>query len=356
MVTVLVTLIGYTINPLSQIIGTASAEGNVLTAVYVYDGSKTKYRDGDAESIDQMFYSFALFKKGHLSTAHWKNIKKFQAYIAKHPTIMPILSVGGWGADGFSQAASTAESRAVFVNDVLTLMQKYSFLGVDIDWEYPGSSDAGIHSSPDDRRNFTLLLQDVRDGLNTLTAEDGVARRLCIAISGSPELIPNLECTKIGAVVDQINLMTYDMQQPDLASHHSALFASTPDALSADVCVQAYVQAGVPAEKIMLGVAFYGYRWTTKNATPLYKPATQKGTLSYAGIVKLIKKKPDAVMFDDEAMAPYFFDGKVFISYDDERSIAQKRVYSQTQGLMGLFAWEYGSESTGTLVAAMRDL
>ena len=225
----------------------ALAEANMLTAVYVYDGSKVTYREEDAASLDQMFYAFALFRKGHVSGAHWKNIKKFQAFTQKHPEIMPILSVGGWGADGFSQAASTAEGRATFVSDVLALMEKYGFLGVDIDWEYPGSSAAGIESSPEDRENYTLLLQAMRAGLDERTARDGIPRRLCIAISSSPELMAYLECDKIGATVDQVNLMTYDLQAEGVASHHTPLYGASesyPQSVDLAVPLEAFVVDG----------------------------------------------------------------------------------------------------------------
>jgi chitinase len=338
----------------SASIPTARAAGGALTAVYVYDGSKTVYRDEDALNIDQMFYSFALFDDGHASVAHWEQFREFHEYMRKHPGITPILSVGGWGADGFSQMAATREGRDAFAGEVLAIMQTYGFRGVDIDWEYPGSSAAGIASAPEDRENYTLLLQAVRDALDAQTVLDGVPRRLCIALSGSPEGIANLECVKIGAIVDQVNLMTYDMQEEDTASHHSALYASRVDALCADCCVRAYVTAGIPADKIMLGAAFYGHRWTTKTEQPLYQPARHRGTLTYTAILKLIQKKPAAVFYDESAQAPYYFDGKVFISYDDERSIASKAAYADENGLMGLFAWEYGADATGTLVGAMR--
>jgi chitinase len=355
MATVLLALFGHAYPAAGQgIYGARAGSSGMLTAVYVYDGHKTVYRDDDAVKIDQMFYSFALFRRGRVSASHWENFKNFQAYIQKHPSIMPILSVGGWGADGFSQAAATAEGREAFVNDVLALMQEKGFLGVDIDWEYPGSSAAGIKSSPKDKQNYTLLLQGLRSGMDALTAADLIPRRLCIAISGEPYLIPNLEVGKIGAIVDQVNLMTYNLNQPDIASHHSALYASYPSALSADACVRAYVNAGIPAGKIMLGAAFYGYRWTTKYADPLYQPATKMVRLTYSDIAGIIRKTPDAVKYDNEAQAPYFSDGKVFISYDDGRSIAQKGAYAKGQGLMGLFAWEYGEDTTGELVDAMR--
>jgi len=341
-----------TINPAAK--ASSVATDGLLSAVYVYDGSKTKYRDEDAAAIDQMFYAFALFRGGRLSTSHWKNVKAFKAYLEKHPHITPILSIGGWGADGFSQAAATEEGRKTFARQAVALMEEYGFAGVDIDWEYPGLSVAGIKSSPADRTNYTLLLRALRSNLDALTEADGKPRRLCIALSGSPDMISNLQCSEIGAVVDQVNLMTYDQQMPGIASHHTALYASNPQALSASAGLQAYVAAGIPAAKIMLGVAFYGYRWRTKESEPLYRKATQKDTLPYTTISKMIQKRADADYYDATAQAPYYADGKVFISYDDARSIEHKRLYAKEHELMGLFAWSYGSDATGTLIGAMR--
>ncbi|HNW85332.1 MAG TPA: glycosyl hydrolase family 18 protein [Candidatus Limiplasma sp.] len=332
----------------------AKAEGTPMTAVYVYDRANLILRDEDAANVDQIFYAFALFKGKHITGAHWKGIHAFTEYMKKHPGITPILSVGGWGAEGFSKAASTQKGRDTFVKDVLKLMQKYGFLGVDIDWEYPCSSEAGIRSSADDRDNFTLLLSDMRAGLDALTAQDGVARKLCIAVSGDPVRIPCLDCPAVGALVDQVNLMTYDMQDNAVASHHTPLYTPAGGALAADVCVQAYAEAGIPKSKMMLGAAFYGHRWKADGDAALQQPAAHVDTLPYTEILPLIAQDPSAAHFDEVAQAPYWVAGSVFISYDDERSVAQKSKYVQANGLMGVFAWEYGADDSGRLLAAMR--
>lgn len=334
--------------------GAAIAEEKKLSAVYVYDNADVTYNDEDAAAIDQMFFSFALIKNGHVSGKHWEGIVAYRQYVAKHPNILPILSIGGWGADGFSRASATPKRRAVFVADTLKLLQANGFLGVDIDWEYPGSSEAGIASSPNDRENFTLLLQALRDGLDGLTAQDGKPRRLCIAVSGSQERIPNIDCIKVGQIVDQVNLMTYDMQDNSLASHHTPLYATGANKLSADACARAYADAGIPKNKMMLGVAFYGHRWKTSGNAPLSQPAKKMDVLNYTDISDLITDHPEAVHYDDAAQASWFYDGSTFISYDDARSITQKGRYVADNGLLGLFSWEYGADETGTLVHAMR--
>lgn len=43
------------------------------------------------------------------------------------------------------------------------MINEYALDGIDIDWEYPGSSASGITSRPQDRENFTLLLTAIRD-------------------------------------------------------------------------------------------------------------------------------------------------------------------------------------------------
>ena len=143
------------------------------TAAYVFDRPDLVLRDEDAPMLDQLNFSFALLKDGMVTGDHWQSITTFTAYIAKHPHILPVVSIGGWGADGFSQSASTEEGRKRFVESTLDLMKRYGFLGVDIDWEYPGSPAAGIASSIDDRENFTLLMSALRNGLDELTKEDG---------------------------------------------------------------------------------------------------------------------------------------------------------------------------------------
>ena len=55
----------------------------------------------------------------------------------QNPNLKVLLSVGGWGARGFSGAAATQESRAVFIRSAQEIVEKYGLDGIDLDWEYP---------------------------------------------------------------------------------------------------------------------------------------------------------------------------------------------------------------------------
>lgn len=342
--------------PLSASEGASAEKSRGRTAAYVYDRPGLTFSDADAGNLDQLNFSFALIKNGRVSGDHWNSISAFKAFVLKHPNILPVLSVGGWGADGFSQAAATAEGRERFVQSALSLMQKHGFMGLDIDWEYPGSSAAGIASSANDRENFTLLLRALREGLDGLAREDGKPRLLAVALGVDASLIKRIDCGAIGDIVDQVNLMTYDLHTAKVASHHSPLYASDDRyPLSADYAVRAYAEAGIPKSKMMLGAAFYGRVFTMKAASssPLYTPATDSGakTLNYS---KLMADASFSHAFDEQAKAPYATDGKKFVTYDNPASIRHKGAYAAQHGLMGMMCWEYGGDSSGELLRAMR--
>jgi chitinase len=339
-------------------------EKKFITSAYVFDRASLTFSQRDAANLDQLNFSFALIKEGKVSGAHWKSIKRFQAFIKDNPHILPVLSVGGWGADGFSQAASTEEGRKLFVESALELMEQYGFLGIDIDWEYPCSSAAGIASSPADKENFTLLLSALREGLDGLTQKDGKERKLCIAVGGSASATELIENRQVGDIVDEVNLMTYDLQASSLATHHTNLYPSGDgyDA-SVDTAVKAYVQAGIPKEKIMVGGAFYGRVFslkTSKTASKnqgLYQPSKKPAsrTYNYGKLQAVMAQGEYERYYDEEAQAPYLFKSGTFISYDDPDSLKAKAAYVREHGLMGLMSWEYGGDPSGELLAAMHE-
>ena len=71
-------------------------------------------------------------------------------------------------------------------------------------------------------------------------------------------------------------------------------------------------------------------------------------------VEKYINKNGFVRYWDDEAKAPWLFNGSVFISYDDEQSLACKISYLKENGLAGIMCWEYICDATHTLTAFMR--
>ena len=137
-------------------------------------------------------------------------------------------------------------------------MNQYGLDGIDIDWEYPGSSAAGIKSSPQDRENFTLLITALRDVL-------GDDAWLSVAGTGDSAYIRNsAEINKIAPLITYFNLMSYDFTAGETGEnarkHQANLYPSdlSLPGYSVDDMVNNLIEAGMPSEKILLGVPFYG--------------------------------------------------------------------------------------------------
>lgn len=334
-----------------------------MISAYVFDRANMTLKDRDAAYLSQMNYSFALIEKGVLSDKHWKSIKTFQNYVKKHPNILPVLAVGGWGAEGFSDAAATDESRKAFAQSAVEMMDKYGFLGLDIDWEYPGSSVAGIKSSSADARNLTLLLKELRYTFDACEAQDGKHRYLTIAVGASKVYAQALEVSQMAKIVDQVNIMTYDLRSSErVTGHHASLYAQAGDKanISADAAIDAYVAQGLPKSKIMIGAAFYGRAWRQVKSTEQHGLDQKAGTTgnktySYTDLAGMIAKGTYTAYWDDAASASYLFDGSTFISYESPEALALKGRYVNTNGLQGVMFWEYNQDTTGELLKALYD-
>ena len=185
--------------------------------------------DIDADKVTHINYAFANVVGGECALGDpWGDVEKpmgddtletplrgnfHQLQILKenHPGLKTLISVGGWTwSSGFSALAMTAASRAKFATSCVKFMKEYGFDGIDIDWEYPvgGGLDSG---APEDRQNFTLLLEELRATLDAQGAADGDAHYLLsIAAPAGPAIIANLEVDKIHPALDYINVTTYD--------------------------------------------------------------------------------------------------------------------------------------------------
>ncbi|MDZ4910830.1 chitinase, partial [Clostridium perfringens] len=124
----------------------------------------------DPTFLDLVIYAFVqINSNGELvvpAPAYLKSLVKLRDI---NPDLQVIAAIGGWAAEGFSDAALTPTSRYAFARNVQKLINDYKLDGIDIDWEYPGSSASGIKSRPEDKENFTLLLTALRDVLGPET-------------------------------------------------------------------------------------------------------------------------------------------------------------------------------------------
>lgn len=247
------------------------------------------------------------------------------------PSLKVMLSIGGWGSGGFSEMATDETRRKVFAADCQRLVEEFNLDGIDMDWEYPTSSLSGISSSPADMDCFTLLMRDIRE-------EIGVDKLLTFASAANAKYV---DFKAVEPYVDFVNIMTYDMGNPPF--HHAALHQSPlVKNLSAEEAVEAHIQAGIPVERLTLGIPFYG---RGSGELPNF--------IDYNEIIML---KGYQMQWDEEAMVPYLTDedGAFVCTFETARSIDLKCHFLREKGMLGAMYWDYnGDDSEGTLRKAV---
>jgi len=351
---------------LSLVIATVAAgEGSYRIVGYVMD--KAEIQRIDAAKVTTLIYAFAqvrssgdVYFDGPESTAYLERLQRLRR---TNPNLKLTASVGGWGADHFSDAALTTSTRERFATSILELVQKHGLDGFDIDWEYPGQPGAGCKFRSEDRQNFTLLLQAVRLTFDRWSAKGN--RRLVLTIaSASGEYFKHADIPAVEAYIDWFNVMTYDFygSLTPITGHHTGLYRTSPTQAPFDFAsgvIGEYLAAGVPASKLVLGCAFYGKSWTGVRAANngILQPYAHFGDwIDYDDVVTQWARRPGFQSgWDENAKAPYLWSSATgtFVSYENPESIACKAQYVRQMHLGGLMYWEQSEDPKGVLLEAI---
>lgn len=322
----------------------------------------------DGRGMTRIYYAFANIENGRMVEGFAQdaqNIPLVTALRRENPRLQVVISVGGWlWSGGFSDAALTEESRRVFAASAVEFVRRYGLDGLDVDWEYPGMAGAGHAFRSEDRENFTLLLKELRRQLDAEGKRQHRRMLLTIAAGAADEYLEHTEMAQVARLVDTVNLMTYDYSEPgaDPVTRHAApLFANPADTkdVSADGSVRAMEAAGVPAEKILLGIPFYGRVWgeVADKDHGLFQPGTKApgGDQPYSEISGTMLGQGFTRYWDATAQVPFLYSAEkqLFVTYEDAESIAAKCEYVRKNGLGGVMFWRYMQDPSGELLRAI---
>lgn len=329
---------------------------------YMRDGGLENITREDALKLTHINLAFGKINENGEIYTKLKNFHCLDKIREYNPNIKILISLGGWGNGGFSEAASTKESREFFNKSAISFMKEHNLDGLDIDWEYPCSSVAGIKSNKADKENFTLLLKDLREALNIEGEKDNNYYMLTIAAGADKNYLDGTNMGEASKYLDYVMLMTYDLRGgfQILTGHHTNLYSPTGDifTISCESSVKMFEEAGVPSEKLILGVAFYTRHWKgVPNINNGYlQMAETAGNFgcNYDTLKQnFINKNGFTRYFDEECKAPYLFNGSEFISYDDTESISYKAQFVKEKNLGGMIFWLYDADTTGELLHAI---
>ncbi len=315
----------------------------VILAYYTENSSDLP----DVTLLTHINYAHGRFKNpstgdGGIVISGTSLMKQVIALKSVNPRLKVMLMIGGWGikADGFSMMARDADKRTEFCKSVKSLLDEYGLDGVDIDWEYPTYSAEGTGASAADKGNFNLVLKELRETL-------GTSKIISFASSSSAKYV---DWPIAIQYIDYVNVMTYDMgAAPN--GHNSPLYRSAKfNHRSCDESIELHLAAGIPLNRMNLGVPFYGK--AEKNPSEANKVYNYE--VNYNEMYDILhnnwykKRSLDVTgknnrAWDDVAKVPFLTDnmGRNLLSYDDPESVTCKGQYVVEKKLLGAMFWEY---------------
>ena len=343
--------------------------------------NQTAVANIDVSKITHINYAF-----GHIATVDAQG-NAFPGYVdvpdpaklhalvelkKQNPNLKILLSIGGWGMDGFCPIASDANKRKIFANSCKQIMDEFGIDGIDIDWEYPGTigdhldvltcshlktpvwedknkaeNENGVFV---DGQNYIKLLKEVRGVIGwdyLLTIASGVGYDWMCGVSNG----------ELPDYLDFINIMCYDLygDWQDHSNYNANLYpvpgeasdtgVSTGNPLSYDVVCDRLAYRGYPRDIMNIGIPFYG-RDRAYNGSG----AIGSGDASWITYrqVQELKSKGATVNWDSTCHASYLtgtVDGRTYdITYDDVRDIQDKMAWIQEKGYGGAMVWEYSQD------------
>lgn len=325
-------------------------------AIYAYVGSGI-FTEEDANKLDGIHIAFGfLDREGAVDCAKHDKIQLIPQIRKWNPNLKIALSLVQSQSDAFTTCCRTEEMRKKTAKALAAAVREFDLDGIDLDWEYPCVPSNGMDTIWEDKYNFTLFCQEIRNALDEI---EGKHCTLSIAAGADVYYVNCVEIPKLNEILDYICVMTYDLKCGfhALAGHHTALFSNRGDYFrnSSAQALQLFVDYGADPEKLLMGGAFYSRKWTDLKDRNhgLFQIAKAGGGYGpdYDILARdYIDKNGYVRYWDDEAKAPYLFNGSTFISYDDCKSLALKCQYVKEKKYAGIFYWEHKCDSTRTLL------
>ncbi|MEU6930518.1 glycosyl hydrolase family 18 protein [Streptomyces sp. NPDC046374] len=286
------------------------------------------------------------------------NFNQLRKLKKAYPNIKVIWSFGGWTwSGGFGQAVQNPTAFAQSCYDLVEDPRWADvFDGIDLDWEYPNA--CGLSCDTSGPAAFKNMMQAMR-------AKFGANALVTAAVTADASTGGKIDATDYAGAapyMNWFNVMTYDFFGAWAAkgptAPHSPLtsYAGIPQqGFNSAEAIAKFKAQGVPGNKLLLGIGFYGRGWTGVTQAAPGGTATGPAAGTYEqGIEDYKVLKNSCPATGTVAGTAYAYCGTNWWSYDTPATVTSKMSWAKNQGLGGAFFWEFsGDTGNGELVGAI---
>lgn len=251
-----------------------------------------------------------------------------QISYANNNGIMPLALVNNSDANGFNpQTAQSiienAANKQNFINNLINAIKNNGYKGANIDFE-------GVPAA--DRSYYSQFIADVKNALQPLgyTLSVSVPAKAYDSLTNSWNGAYDYKA--IGTYADEVFIMSYD--------EHGSWGTVGPVASIGWVTdIVNYAKTVIPADKILLGLAAYGYDWAS----------TGNSAVSINKVYSLLNTYGGSIQWDAVSQSPYYnytVNGVAHtIWFENEYSITYKLNLVNENNLLGIGIWRLGLEN-----------
>lgn len=353
-------------------------------AMYAYKQYNERYKqDGTLfsattkEALDIIYYAFITINAdGTCQLDNTSYLNEVRAL--RENGVRIIASVNGVSSQScanFMDLTADPTKRAVFVKNLMDLVEKYNLDGLDIDWETVSSTVKVVASS------MNALCKDLRAEMNRRQDDRGTPYFLSAAVPASSwgTASDRFDFKTLDQYLDYINIMSYDMNRTDKTSHLSPMYASSYDGGYGFGCaygVERLVSLGFSRNKLIIGTAGYGkaFKVTGASTNTTYPYLGVAGTLtqisgvpgSFAsgtvfgnGIQYLLQTgkytKYTEFNKNGQIVGSYLYNAtdRIFVTYDSEEVVKAKYAYANSMDGVGIMCWCYSEDTADNVINAI---
>ncbi len=313
------------------------AQGKIVGYYAAYKASVLPYNQVEYSNLTDIDVAFAFPNADGSIGFIDPRIPFPQLVNAAHAAGKRVLISLGGAANSTYFPSVTADSavQAKFIDNIVAFIDTNDYDGVDIDWETPANAQQTAH--------LTAFVQSVRTAFDRIDS----SRLITMAIPATSYGGQHFDYKSLTPYVDWYNVMCYDFvgSWVRYAGHNSPLYQAPNDpnqAGSDSSAVYYNISRGIPGNKLVLGVPFYG---DVFNASGLYMTGTWTGNTVYSDVMNDINSGW-TYKWDGVSEVPYLTNSAStqFITFEDTNSIKLKTEFSIRQGLGGIMIWELSQD------------